>query len=183
MPHAGLRGEESQLARQPRRQHQLAAVAGTSHLASRLDAPSWHGDPPRAHVKDENAIVTERLDVLDLDQVVIFHGGLPARNSASPRPPQPCGRYPHLATPVKWANGPKARSNARSGHDVIAPPRAIGRPAKIDEQLRAIRLTCASAGTWRAPRICSRTGRTATCSCGGRRLCWGWWKGSPSIFR
>src|SRR5439155_11888868 len=84
LPLAGLRGYEPQLPRQPDGQDQLPPVAGASHFAARLDVPPRDGNPYTVHVADEDVMVAERLDVLDLDQVVIFHGGPP---STGPPPP------------------------------------------------------------------------------------------------
>src|SRR5439155_27298390 len=56
---------------------------------------------------DEGVMVAERLDVLDLDQVVIFHGGLPAPVHRSPRSPPP------LRVTFSSTSRPRSRGGAR----------------------------------------------------------------------
>src|SRR5437899_1381072 len=101
LPVAGVRGDEPQLLRQPDGQDQLPPIARASDFAPRLDVPMWDSDPHTIHVADEDVMVAERLDVLDLDQVVIFHGGLPPPFHCFPQITSAAPRhtYLHLKTP------------------------------------------------------------------------------------
>src|SRR5437773_11685758 len=122
-PRAGLRSDEPQLPRQPDRQDQLPPVAGASHFAARLDVPPRDGNTYTVHVADEGVMVAERLDVLDLDQVVIFHGGLPAPFHRIPQITSAAPRYTylHAETPVTGAVARRRRSAASSQHELVPP--------------------------------------------------------------